>query len=294
MSGKAGPGTRLRGKPVAAIRNAGGAKYAPRVVVRALLRAVLLGGLVAVGWLLGSGISYADEDLGQPSPGLIHVANAVPSMPFNDGPDDGFGTPAAAEPIVKKVLSAAPVPRLPVQPPAQVSILRPIVKAVGIAKPLDQALQVSRPLSGPAQHTDPARHTATIPPPAQADKPATVSPAPAVAGQSAAPAPASAPALHAKPTMLYSLAQPAVEPMTLGPALGDGPMSPMPANPLGTTTSLCTIGGAGGGASSKNGADVAVHDGWLTDGLTQPYGPLERDTSGLPRSLSVRPSTSPD
>ena len=94
--------------------------------------------------------------------------------------------------------------------------------------------------------------------------------------------------------MLHSLAQPAAEPMTLRPALGDGPVSPMPANPLGSATSLCTIGGAGGSASSKNGSEVAVHDGWLTDGLTQPYGPLERDTSGLPRSLSVRPSTSPD
>ncbi|MDT7712553.1 MAG: hypothetical protein QOG46_1242 [Pseudonocardiales bacterium] len=274
---------------MAAIPNAGGARYAPRVVVRALLRAVLLGGLVAVGWLLGSGISYADEDLGQPSPGLSHVANAVP---FDDGSDDGFGTPAAVEPIVKQVLSTAAVPRLPVQPPVQVSILRPIVKAVGIAKPLDQVLPVSRPLSGPDQHTAPARHIAAIPPPAQAEKPATVSPAPAVAGQGAAPA--SAPTLHTKPAMLHSLAQPAAESMTLRPALGDGPVSPMPANPLGSTTSLCTIGGAGGSASSKNGSEVAVHDGWLTDGLTQPYGPLERDTSGLPRSLSVRPSTSPD
>lgn len=275
---------------MAAVPNAGGARYAPRVVVRALLRAVLLGGLVAVGWLLGSGISYADDDLGQPSPGLIHVANAVP---FDDGSDGGSGTPAAVEPIVKKVLSTAAVPRLPVQPPAQVNILRPIVKAVGIAKPLDQVLPVSRPLSGPTQHTVPARHMAAIPAPAQADKPATAAAAPAVARPDAAPAPASAP-LHAQPAISDSLAQPATEPMTLRPALGDGPVSPMPANPLGSTTSLCTIGGAGGGASSKNGSDVAVHNGWLTDGLTQPYGPIERDTSGLPRSLSVRPSTSPD
>jgi hypothetical protein len=281
---------------VAAIPNAGGARYAPRGVVRALLRAVLLGGLVVVGWLLGSGISYADEDLGQPSPGLIHVANAVP---FDDGSDDGFGTPAAVEPIVKKVLSTAATPRLPVQPPAQVSILRPIVKAVGIAKPLDQALPVSRPLSrplaGPAQHSAPARQMATMPPSTKADRSATVSPAVlTVAAQAAASAPASAPAVHAKPAMVYSPAQLAAEPMTLRPALGDGPVSPMPGNPLGSTASLCTIGGAGGGASSKNGPDVAVHDSWLTDGLTQPYGLLERDTSGLPRSLSVQPSTSPD
>jgi hypothetical protein len=265
-------------------------------VVRALLRAVLLGGLVVVGWLLGSGISYADEDLGQPSPGLIHVANAVP---FDDGPDDGLGTPAAVEPIVKKVLSAAATPRLPVQPPAQVSILRPIVKAVGIAKPLDQALRVSRPLSrplsGPAQHSAPARQMATMPPSTKADRSAAVPPVVfTVAAQGAASAPASAPAVHAKPAMVHFPAQLAAEPMTLRPALGDGPVSPMPGNPLGSTASLCTIGGAGGGASSKNGPDVAVHDSWLTDGLTQPYGLLERDTSGLPRSLSVQPSTSPD
>lgn len=277
---------------MAAIPNAGGARYAPRGVVRALLRVVLLGGLVVVGWLLGSGISYADEDLGQPSPGLIHVANAVP---FDDGSDDGFGTPAAVEPIVKKVLSTAATPRLPVQPPAQVSILRPIVKAVGIAKPLDQALPVSRPLSGPAQHSAPARQMATMPPSTKADRSATVSPAVlTVAAQGAASAPASAPAVHAKPAMVYSPAQLAAEPMILRPALGDGPVSPMPGNPLESTASLCTIGGAGGGAGSKNGPDVAVHDSWLTDGLTQPYGLLERDTSGLPRSLSVQPSTSPD
>ena len=281
---------------MAAIPNAGGARYAPRGVVRALLRAVLLGGLVVVGWLLGAGISYADEDLGQPSPGLIHVANAVP---FDDGSDDGLGTPAAVEPIVKKVLSTAATPRLPVQPPTQVSILRPIVKAVGIAKPLNQALPVSRPLSrplsGPAQHSAPARQMATMPPSTKADRSAAVSPVVlTVAAQGAASAPASAPAVHAKPAMIYSPAQLTAEPMTLRPALGDGPVSPMPGNPLGSTASLCTIGGAGGGASSKNGPDVAVHDSWLTDGLTQPYGLLERDTSGLPRSLSVQPSTSPD
>ena len=281
---------------MAAIPNAGGARYAPRGVVRALLRAVLLGGLVVVGWLLGAGISYADEDLGQPSPGLIHVANAVP---FDDGSDDGLGTPAAVEPIVKKVLSTAATPRLPVQPPTQVSILRPIVKAVGIAKPLNQALPVSRPLSrplsGPAQHSAPAPQMATMPPSTKADRSAAVSPVVlTVAAQGAASAPASAPAVHAKPAMIYSPAQLTAEPMTLRPALGDGPVSPMPGNPLGGTASLCTIGGAGGGASSKNGPDVAVHDSWLTDGLTQPYGLLERDTSGLPRSLSVQPSTSPD
>lgn len=281
---------------MAAIPNAGGARYAPRGVVRALLRAVLLGGLVVVGWLLGAGISYADEDLGQPSPGLIHVANAVP---FDDGSDDGLGTPAAVEPIVKKVLSTAATPRLPVQPPTQVSILRPIVKAVGIAKPLNQALPVSRPLSrplsGPAQPSAPAPQMAIMPPSTKADRSAAVSPVVlTVAAQGAASAPASAPAVHAKPAMIHSPAQLTAEPMTLRPALGDGPVSPMPGNPLGSTASLCTIGGAGGGASSKNGPDVAVHDSWLTDGLTQPYGLLERDTSGLPRSLSVQPSTSPD
>jgi hypothetical protein len=293
MSGKAGSGHKVEGEPVAAIPNAGGARYASRVVVRVLLRAVLLGGLVALGWLLGSGISYADEDPGQPGPGLVHVANAVP---FDHETDDGFSTPVAVEPIVEKVLSTAAVPRLPVQPPVQVGILRPIVKAVGIAKPLGQVLPVARPLSGPAQRPAPARYMAAIPLAAQSDKPATVSPAATVVEQVAAPAsaPVSAPAVHAKPTMVSSPTLAAVEPMSLRPTLGDGPVSPMPANPLGSTASLCTIGGAGGGASSKNGPDVAIHDGWLTDGLPQLYGSPDRDTSSLPRSLSVQPSSSPD
>jgi hypothetical protein len=276
------------GEPVAAIANAGGARYAPRVVIRALLRVILLGGLVAVGWLLGSGISYADDDLWQPTPGLVHVADAMPS-------DDGIGRPAAVEPTIKKVLSAAAVPRLPVQPPAELSILRPVVKAVGIAKPLNQVLPVSGPLSVPAQHAASAPHTAAITPPVQVDKPATVPPAaPTVAGQDATLASASVPAIHATPTRVCSPAQPAAKSMTLQATLSDGPVSPMPANPPVSPTSLCTIGGAAGGTSSKNGPDIAVHHGWLIDGLAQPDGFLDRDTSGLPRSLSVQPSTSPD
>ncbi|MGH3845497.1 MAG: hypothetical protein ACRDS0_29325 [Pseudonocardiaceae bacterium] len=293
--------------------------------MRALLRVVMLGGLLVVGWLLASGTSHADEDLGVPGTGLVHVVNAVTP---DAGSGDEFGTPAAVGPAVKKVLSTASVPRVaaprpPVQPPVQAIILQPIVKAVGVAQPLsqiaqplsqiaqplsqiaqpldrivqglDQLLPVSRPLSVPAQHTAPGQHVAAVPPATQAGKPGTLAAAaPAIAGKSASPAAALAPVSNSSPAVLCPPTQPATKPVTAQPALGDDPASPMPANSPVSTTSLCAIGAAGGGTSSKNGPDAAVHDRWMADTLARPYGFLDRDTSGLPRSLSERPTTSPD
>ena len=288
---------------MAAIPNAGGARYAPRGVMRALVRLMVLGGLVTAGWLLGSGISHADEDSGQPGAGLIHIANAASTI---GGSGDQFGVPSV-EPtvkrarVVKKILSGASAPRLSVQPPVKLNILHPVlhpvVDAVGVPKPLVKALvPVAQPLSGPAPHR------IAVQSPAQPDRPtATPSKASAVAVPIAAAAtripavPVLFPVRHAAPTVaLCSPAQHAVDPVPVQPALSDGPVTPIPASPPGSTTSPCMIGGSGGGPTTKNISDVAVREGWTTGNLAQPDGLLSRDTSDLPRSLSVQPSTSPD
>jgi hypothetical protein len=195
------------------------------------------------------------------------------------------------------VLPSASAPWLSVRPPVKAGILRPIVNAVGVPKPLASALTpVSLPLSKPA-----ARRAA-VQSPAQADRPATVllrapaGAAPAGAATARTPAaPVPAPARHAAPAVaLCSPAQPAAHPLPVQPAIGDGPVAPMPASPPGSATSPCMISGTGGGTGTGNALDVAVGDGWPMGNLTQPAGLRSRDTSGLPRSLSAEPSTSPD
>lgn len=276
---------------MAAIPDTGGAGYAPGGVTRALVRLVVLGALVTVGWLLGSGTSHADEDLGQPGTGLIHVINTAASSDDRSG--DQLGMPPSVRPTVKNVLSSASVPRLSAQPPVKVRILRPIVNAVDVTKPLTQALTpVSRPLAGTAPQPTAAQSRVST------DQPAT---APAVAAAVPTPAvPTPAGPVHsavrdAVPAgALGAPAQPAADTMTVPVAIGDGPVAPMPASPPGSTTSPCVIGGTGGGTSAKGASDVAVRDGWAMGSLVQPHGLRVGDTSDLPRSLSAQPSTSPD
>jgi hypothetical protein len=289
---------------VAAIPNSGGARYAPGGMVRALMRLVVFGSLVAAGWLLGSGISHADEDPGQPGTGLIHVLNMAS---VNGGSGDQFGGLPSVEPVVKRmpvvkrVLPSAPVPRPSVQPPVKVSLLRPVVDAVSTPNPLAKGLiPVARPLS------ELAPHHAAAPSPAHADQPATLRPtapavaaptvvAPGVAAEARTPVvPVLTPLRHTLPAVLCS---PDQHPADSAPALltiKDSPGAPIPASPPGSTTSPCTIGGTGSGASTKNAPDATVRDGWMTENLTQPRGLLSRDTNDLPRSLSPQPSTSPD
>lgn len=286
---------------MAAIPNAGGARYAPRGVMRALVRLLVLGGLVAAGWLLGSGISYADEDLGQPSTGLIHLLSS--SIDGSSG--DQFGVSPSVGPIVKKVLSRTSVPRLSVRPPAKAGILQSAVNAVNAvsgSKPLTKVLTpVVRPLYGPTPYR------AAVQPPVHADSASSVLPSPpavrAPAAAPAAPTPAvvgSTPKRTATPVVaLCSHAEDSPAEVPTGPALvpistGDGPVAPPPASPPGGTPSSCTIGGSGGGTSTKNTTDVAVRDGWTMADLVQQPDLHSRDTSDLPRSLSAQPSTSPD
>lgn len=285
---------------MAAIPDTGGAWYAPRGVMRVLVRWVMLGGLVTVGWLLGSGTSHADEDLGQPGTDLI--VNTVPfhGGPFHGGSSDRSGMSPSVSSLVKKALSSTSVPRLPVQPPVKVHVPRPILNPVGVPKPLAEVLTpVVRTLPGPAALSSPAPHHVTVQPSAPAPRPVTVLPA-ASALATGASQPAAAvlpPVHHAAPAMVLRVpAQPAADPLTVQPAIGDdaGPLTPMPASPPGSTTSPCMVGSAGSGTSTKIAPDIAVRDGCTTGNLAALPGLLSRDVSDLPRSLSGQPSTSPD
>lgn len=289
VPGKAGLGGLVEGEPVAANPDVGSARYALPGVMRALLRALVVGGLVAVGWLLASGVGHADEDPGWPGTGLIHVADAQPS-----GDVAGFGGQATVRSIVDRTLSTTSVPRLSVQPALKAGILQPVVHAAGTAKPLTHVLApLPRPLSAPTPHDNaswPATHPDTVTP--------APSPAPATA-----PAPVAAPVLVAAPTtahhvtpptVLCSPVAPAAQPISVQPPPRDAPLAPLPAGPSGSTSSPCVIGSTSSGANTKNAPDFAVHDGQLPSGLLQPDGPLLGSGSDLPRSLSVPPSTPPD
>lgn len=283
---KAGSGGLVEGEPVAANPEAGGARYALRGVMRALLRAVVISGLVAVGWLLGSGLGHADEDPGWPGVGQIHLVDAGSDAE----PSAGIvGRPMAGS-IVERVLSDAPAPRLPVQPIEKIGILRPIVHAVGSAKPV---IDVLAPL--PRLLSAPAPHATAVPAAAPAAEVAPMSPpAPAITSAAAAPAPALAPVRHAAVTAaLCSTTTTAAKSPPAQPPLSRGPVDPAPASPLGTTSSPCIIGSTSGGSGTKNASDFAMHDG-VTGNVAQSDGPPLLSGSDLPRSLAVEPSTSPD
>ncbi|HEX6402496.1 MAG TPA: hypothetical protein VF003_04945 [Pseudonocardiaceae bacterium] len=258
--------------------------------MRALLRVVVLGGLVAVGWLLGSGLSHADEDPGLPGVGQIQVVN--------DGSDAGssagiVGRPTAGS-IFERVLSDAPAPRLPVKPTEKIGILRPIVHAVGSVKPVTDVLTpLPRPLSASAPHgtamrsAAPAAEVVPMSPPAPAVTPAVAAPA--------APNPAVTPVGHAIATVVHcSTAVTAVQSVPAQAVLSEDPRDPAPASPPGSTSSPCMIGSTSSGSNTKSAPDFATYDSWATGNLAQPDGPLLLSGSDLPRSLALKPSTSPD
>jgi hypothetical protein len=285
----AGSGGLVEGEPVAANPEAGGARYALPGVMRALLRAVVLSGLVAVGWLLGSGLSHADEDSGWPGVGQIHVVSAGSDAE----PSAGIvGRPAAGS-IVERILSDVPAPRLPVQPIEKIGILRPIVHAVGSAKPVIDVLTLPRPLSAPAPHWTAVRSAgsaakvAPMSPPGPAITPAVAAPA--------APDTALTSVRHAARTVVpCSAAVTSAQSVPAQPAVSEGTRDPAPASPPGSTSTPCMIGSTSSGSNSKNAPDFATHDSWATGNLAQPDGPLLLSGGDLPRSLALKPSTSPD
>jgi hypothetical protein len=285
---KAGSGGLVEGEPVAANPEAGGARYALRGVMRALLRVVVLGGLVAVGWLLGSGLSHADEDPGLPGVGQIHVVNAGSDAE----PSAGIvGRPTAGS-IIERVLSDAPAPRLLVQPTEK--ILRPIVHAVGSAKAVTDVLTpLPRPLSALAPQRTAVRSAA----PAAKVAP-TSPPAPAVTSAVAAPAAPDAAVTPDGPAtpavVLCSTTVTATQSVPAQTVLGEDPGYPAPASPPGSTSSPCMIGSTSSGSNTKNAPDFATHDSWAAGNLAQPDGPLLLSGGDLPRSPALKPSTSPD
>jgi hypothetical protein len=291
---------------VAAIRDTGGARHAPCGVMRALLRLVVLGGLVAAGWLLGSGASYADEDLGQPDPSPFHLVNLASA---DDLSGNQFGAPPAVGSVVKKVLSSTPVSRLSAQPPAQVALLKPVVKTVGGSRPLTKVLKpVVRSVSEPGVHRSAIQSLAQVERPVSVLRGAPAVTAPTdVAPTRTPPVAEFTPAHPLTPVgVLCSQAgssQTKVAPagVATSPGFGfaqtvtsDAPVAPNPARSPVSTTSPCTIGGSGGGASTKNTSDIAVRDSWTEENRLQPRDLHSRDTSDLPQSLSTQPSTSPD
>jgi hypothetical protein len=284
---------------VVAIPDTGGATYAPRGVMRALLRVVVLGGLVIAGWLLGSGISHADEHLGLPTTGVVQRWNPAPS---DDGSGGQFGMPPiVVPPTPTRMLSTVSV-QLPLAlTPVTAGVLKPIANGVTAPKPLAKALaQISRPISV-MQHATPIRSQAP------GYQPATAPPAPSVRA-----VPARAPALaplpstvlttlaHAQPTApVFTIAAAPAESFagqsTLSALPGQGnPASPIPANLPETTTAPCMIGGASGGAGTKSAPDFAVNDNWTAARLAPMHHLLHLNASDLPRSPATQPSTSPD
>ncbi len=280
---------------MATIPDAGGARYAPRGVMRALLRFVVLAGLVIAGWLLGSGVGHANENLGQPGVGLGQLASDPVDIAASS--DGGSGTQAGLPPMVASamhsVLSHASVPRLSVQP---VDVLKPVVRAVAVPRPLTQVLTtVSRPMSAPTQHSagirsqQPAHELAAVPRtapvvrPASATTPAATS-APAVAAHAPPHAPACAPAANPRDTALASDVL----------ALGRDPASPIPTSPPDSSTASCMIGSASGGGGTKGSPDLAATESGTNAGMASTHRLGYLSGSDLPRSAAEQPSTSPD
>nr|MDQ2883405.1 hypothetical protein [Actinomycetota bacterium] len=252
---------------MATIPDAGGARYAPRGVVRALLRFVVLSSLVIVGWLLGSGVGHATEDLGQPSTGSVRLAGDPGDIagPSDGGSDAQFGLPPAVASTVKGALSQTSIPRLSVQPVdvlKHVDVVKPVVRAVTVPRPLTHVLSaVSRPMSAPAQHSagarspEPAHLLAAVPPAAPTVQAAAVTaPAPARAVTSV-PATAGRTLPHAP---VCAAAAPAEHPRAEDLAVGGDPGAPVPTSPPDSSTSLCMIGSAAGGGGTKGSPDLAV------------------------------------
>lgn len=299
---------------MAAIPDTGGVRCAPRGVMRAVSRVVVLGGLVVAGWLLGSGVGLANEDPGQSGTGLVRqVGNPGTwgsgtwgsgtwdlggGAAQSDGGSGGqLGVPPRVTSAVTRARSAVSVPQRSVHPRVKLGVLKPIVNTVGVPKLL---AQVS------ARHVlailpRPAKYGASIRSPA--DKPATNHPAEltvrAAAVTTSVPSLGPATVLtrvdHILPaTPICIVAAPAADPFAGQLALSDDPPAPVPVSPPGSIVSPCTIGSAGSGAGTKSAPDFTVNDSWASTGLALLNRLLYLSASDLPRSPAAQPSTSPD
>ncbi|HET9258427.1 MAG TPA: hypothetical protein VFO16_24960 [Pseudonocardiaceae bacterium] len=274
---------------MAAIAEAASARFAPCWAMRALLRVLVFGGLVAMGWLLGSGTGHADEDPGLPGTGLIQAVDAA----YPAGGSTGSHLTGS---VVAGALSAVPVPRIPAESPLRVGILRHVVDAVDLPKPLTGVLDpVARPLSGTASSHGVANRSLV-----HVSQPVRITPVSVPAFAPAAVRTAglsTAPASHtAHPVPLCSPAYPAAAPVIIQPAADEsGPANPTPLSPPVDATSACLADGAtAGGAGDKGGPDLAAHRSPASPPLASPQPLSLSYASDLPRSLSEEPSTSPD
>ncbi|MGH3771981.1 MAG: hypothetical protein ACRDRW_11400 [Pseudonocardiaceae bacterium] len=288
---------------MAVIRNAGGACCAPRGVMRALSRVVMLGGFVVAGWLLGSGVGLASEDLGQPGTGLVQLVSDPGASAART--DDGSGGQLGASPtVVSAVRSAVWVPPRSAPPLARPGVprpgaLTPIVNTVGVPKPLTRVLAPQGlvahalvSLSRPAKHDDgirpwaPAGESAAIPPAELATR----------AAAATAPVPTLGPSV--RPATVGTTDDcgrtAAATPVAGRPALGAAPAAPVPVSPAGSTTWVGMAGGTASGTGTKSAPYIAVGD----NGVSAEPAPAHRlsylGASDLPRSPAAQPSTSPD
>lgn len=280
---------------MATIPNAGGARYAPRGMVRALLRFAVLAGLVTAGWLLGAGVSHANENPGQPGTGMGRLASDPVDIAASSDGDSSpeSGLPSIVGSSLHSVLSRS-VPRLPVQP---VDVLKPVVRAVAVPRPLTHVIAtVSRPMSAPTPHDagvrsqQPVHELAAVPPTAPVVQAAVATvPAPAT---SSAPAVARHAQSHGAACTPAVPAAPALAPDVV--ALDGHPASPTPTSPPDSSTAPCMIGSASGGGGVKGSPDLAVTENGTDAGLSSMHRLRYLSGSGLPRSAAEQPSTSPD
>lgn len=290
---------------MAAIPDAGGAQCAPRGALRALpwgalpwgalLRVAVLGGLVIAGWLLGSGIGQAQEDLVPQD--LRQQDNIVRLVGF-PLPDDDSGGLIGAPPAVKSVDTVSTVtvstvtgvlravPRLPIRPP-QIPVLAPVLAPVSkLASPA--------PVTRSHAQSQPTIHqpVMVVPPPAALAEPAV----------RAATAVTPIPVHNVSPAALVcTAAHPVADPLAdqvAGPSaekpIGSDPTAPVAPSPFGTTTAPCSSGSTGGGGVTSSAQNVTLSDGSSGMDPASTYRLLRVDLSGMPLAAAQRPSTSPD
>jgi hypothetical protein len=312
LSGQGRIGAKGWGEPVAAIPGTGSAQCARHGVVRVLSRAVVLGGMVVAGWLLGSGIGLANEDPGQPGTDVVQLAShpGEESAQAEGGSDGQLGVPPTLGSAITRVCSAVSRPGPSDPPPVQLSVLRHLANAMGNPKPLAQVLnpRVLNPrvlvprVSVPrllVTHSRPGKPGAGIRSRAPAEEPATA-PRAEPAGRSAAATaplttlePSAVPATVDHAPLAVPLRAAPAERSAGWPAFGDDPATPVPASPP-ASTPFCMISSTGSGAVTKNAPDITTNDSWATAEAALMYRLRQLAASDLPRSAATQPSTSPD
>lgn len=285
---------------MAAIPAAECASGAHRGVMRALCRVAVLSGLVIAGWLVGAGISHADEDPGGPRGGLSQVADATPS---GDGSTGSFDVGRMIKSTVGAALAPNPMSRVPLHPPAvNRGVLTPlhrpltaVMKSVSIPQRLTPVLTpVNRILPVPAQHSPAPQPPAPVGTPVAAPAPqAAPTVRPAIEKP---PAPVLIPDTRTGPRTITACAPapPAAQHAARPPALHDAYPAPDPSAPPDDPLVTCMIGSTGGSAGTRGAPDVTQAGSRMGTRLVPIHTLRYTGASDLPRSLAARPSTSPD